>query len=524
MLELLDISKRFGGVVALRGVSLRVDKGEVLALVGENGAGKSTLLKVLGGIHRPDHPHHPDHAHHPNAGEIRVDGKPVVFNKPADSLDRGIAFIHQELSVLDNLDIAGNVHLGRELTRFGLLNRGAMCRASAIHMNRLGMTLDPATPLKDLSIAQRQMVEIARALSLDARLIIMDEPTSSLTLDETDRLLTVIDGLRCDGVSVIYVSHRLAEIGRIADRVTVLRDGRNAGELTRGADDPLHRISHDNMVRMMVGRDLQRHEIGSPRTGGRVAVSLERVRTRAFPKHEVSIEFRAGEILGVAGLVGAGRSALAQTVFGAEPLVGGRVLIEGQRPLRLRSTRDAIGERIYLVPEDRRGRGLLLDFSISANVTLASLNRHSTLGLVRRQSEIDAAVEVRDRLDVKTDAVDTRVGNLSGGNQQKIVLGKWLAFTDKQRRPIVPRLFILDEPTRGIDVGAKASIYQLMRKLADDGAAIWMVSSDMEEVLAISDRVAVMREGRLAGVLDRADCTEESIMQLAVGAEVATTS
>ena len=506
LLELDGISKRFGGVVALDRVSLHVLPGEVLALVGENGAGKSTLMKVIGGVHQPD------------AGRMRVDGRPTTFAKPADSLNRGIAFIHQELSVLDNLDVAGNVFLGREKRRLGLLDRAAMRRESAVHLRRLGMTLDPATPVSDLSIAQCQMVEIARALSTEARLIIMDEPTSSLTLEETGKLLEVVDRLRSDGVSVIYVSHRLGEIEQIADRVTALRDGKNAGGLLRDDADPRKQILHDNMVRLMVGRDIKAPQHKPREMSGELAVRLEGVRTRAFPRHAVSLDLRAGEILGVAGLVGAGRSALAQTVFGVEPLVGGRVLVDG-RPLRLDSARDAIAAGIYLVPEDRRGRGLLTDFTVKSNVTLPAMDRHSTLGLISETSERAAAEEARQRLAVKTASVETRVVNLSGGNQQKVVLAKWLARKDAAGRPLIPRLFILDEPTRGIDVGAKASIYTLMRKLADDGAAVLMISSDMEEVLAVSDRVAVMREGAVTGILDRADCTEERVMNLAVADE-----
>ena len=503
LLELEGIQKRFGGVVALGGVSLTVLPGEVLALVGENGAGKSTLMKVIGGVHQPD------------AGTMRVDGEVVRFAKPADSLGRGIAFIHQELSVLDNLDVAGNVFLGREKRTLGLLDRGAMRRESAVHLRRLGMTLDPATSVGDLSLAQCQMVEIARALSTEARLIIMDEPTSSLTLEETGKLLEVTDRLRRDGVSVIYVSHRLGEIEQIADRVTVLRDGRNAGGLLREDPNPKGQILHDNMVRLMVGRDVKAPQHKPRDLAGGSAVRLEGVRTRAFPRHAVSLDVRAGEILGVAGLVGAGRSALAQTIFGVEPLVGGTIYVN-DAPLRLATPRDAIAAGIYLVPEDRRGRGLLTDFPVRSNVTLPGMPQHSTLGLIRGASERAAAEEARGRLGVKTASIETRVVNLSGGNQQKVVLAKWLALKDADGNPVLPKLFILDEPTRGIDVGAKAGIYKLMRDLADGGTAVLMISSDMEEVLAVSDRVAVMREGAVTGILGRVDCTEQRVMNLAV--------
>ena len=508
LIDLVGIAKRFGGVHALSGVDLHLRRGEVLALVGENGAGKSTLLKVLGGVHQPD------------AGTIGIDGQTVQLTRPLDSLDRGIAFIHQELSVLDNLDVAGNVFLGREPRRFGLLgllDRGKMRSESRRYLERLGLRIDPSTRVAELSIAQRQLVEIARALSLNARVIIMDEPTSSLTLDETDRLLDVIAELRRQGVSIIYVSHRLGEIERIADRVTVLRDGRNAGALQREAEAASERITHDNMVRLMVGRDLgegRGRPVGDS-SPGEVVVRLDALRTRAFPQHAVSLDLRAGEIVGLAGLVGAGRSALVQTVFGVEPIVGGRVMIDGSAAA-IRSPRDAIRERIFLVPEDRRGNGLVLDFSVRANTTLPGLSRHATVGLVRKGSERRVANDACERLRTKTASVETAAGNLSGGNQQKVVIGKWLALEDAGGRPVPPRLLLLDEPTRGIDVGAKAGIYELMRRLAEEGAAILMVSSDMEEVLGVSDRVAVMCEGRLTGVLPRAEATEDSVIRLAV--------
>jgi ribose transport system ATP-binding protein len=494
ILRMRKIEKRFPGVHALKGVDLEVGAGEVVALLGENGAGKSTLMKVLGGVHQPD------------AGEILIDGEPVSVHSVADATRHGVGFIHQELNVLDNLDVAANVFLGREPTRGGplrLYDRRRMERETKKHLARLGLDIAPDMPLARLSIAQQQMVEIAKALSLDARLLIMDEPTSSLTLSETARLLGVVKDLRAQGVGVIYISHRLGEVKEIADRAVVLRDGANAGSLARAE------ITHDRMVRLMVGRDIEsfyQHPRGETRPR---YFEVESLHTSRYPDREVALDVGRGEILGLAGLVGAGRSEAAQSIFGvdsaaAEP----RLRLDG-KPLRIRSPKDAIRHGVYLVPEDRRTAGLITDISIRENVTLPALGRYSSGGLISFERERARAKEVCGRLNVKAPSVEVRAANLSGGNQQKVVLAKWLSLE--------PKVLIFDEPTRGIDVGAKAEIYELMRGLAEAGVAIIMISSDMEEVLNVSDRVAVMHEGRVTGVLDRADCTEENIMRLAVG-------
>ena len=499
LLELRDIHKRFGGVVALGGVSLTLGRGEVLALVGENGAGKSTLMKVLGGVRRPD------------AGQILFDGRPVEIRGVNDATRLGVAFVHQELSLLDNLDVAGNVYLGREPRRLGLLDRADMARRVQPHLDRLGLGVTGRTPLRDLSLAQRQMVEIARALSLDARVIIMDEPTSSLTAGETDRLLTTVAELRRGGVSVIYVSHRLGEIERVADRATVLRDGQNAGELGGSGGGA---ITRDDMVRLMVGRGIKSPAAGRADGGeaGPVAVRLRGLRTAAHPRHAIDLDLRRGEILGLAGLVGAGRSELANAVFGVVPAVGGAVEIDGEvRPIR--TAKAGVRAGIYLVPEDRRKSGLVGGMSVRHNITLPALSRLSKLGLLRRGREVRVSERLCALLRVKTAGVEAQVLDLSGGNQQKVVFAKWLA------RERSPTLMIFDEPTRGVDVGAKAEIYAIMRDLAARGAAVLMVSSDMEEVLGVSDRVAVMHEGRLAGVLGPGQMTERAVMRLAVGDE-----
>ena len=491
------IEKRFPGVHALKGVDLSVDAGEVVALLGENGAGKSTLMKVLGGVHQPD------------SGEVLIDGEPVHITSVSDATRYGIAFIHQELNVLDNLDVAANVFLGREPVRGGplrLVDTRRMREETRRHLARLGLEIEPDTPLSRLSIAQQQMVEIAKALSQDARILIMDEPTSSLTLSETARLLEVVKELRAQGVGVIYISHRLGEVKEIADRAVVLRDGANAGELAR------EEIDHDRMVRMMVGRDIQsfyQHPEGEKEPRYFVVESL---RTARYPGKRVSFDVGRGEILGLAGLVGSGRSEVASALFGVEPALEADVRLGGE-PVRLRSPHDAIRRGIYLVPEDRRAAGLVTDMAVRENVTLPSLERYASALLISFGREREAAKEVCTRLNVKTPSVEARAANLSGGNQQKVVLAKWLSLD--------PRVLIFDEPTRGVDVGAKAEIYALLRGLAEGGVAVLMISSDMEEILHVSDRVAVMHEGSITGVLGRSECTEENIMRLAVGRQAA---
>lgn len=488
-----NVNKRFPGVHALKGVSLEVYLGEVVALLGENGAGKSTLMKCLGGIYQPD------------SGEIRIDGNQVVISKVEDATRHGIAFIHQELNVLDNLDVAANVFLGREPLRgsfLRLVDSKKIYEDTQKLLQILGLDISPDTLVSKLSVAQQQMVEIAKALSLNARILIMDEPTSSLTLWETERLLEVVKDLRSKGVCIIYISHRLGEVEQIADRAVVLRDGANAGNLKR--ED----INHDNMVSLMVGRDIEsfyqkpKVEI-TPRY-----FEVENLRTTRYPAKQISYNVGKGEILGIAGLVGAGRSEMAQAIFGVDNAIETKLKLNNE-PLQIRSPQDAIKHNIYLIPEDRRNAGLITDFPIYENVTLPSLDDYSTVGLIAFDKEHESAVTNCKSLKVNTPSVDVKASNLSGGNQQKVVLAKWLALN--------PKVLIFDEPTRGIDVGSKAEIYELMRRLAESGVAIIMISSDMEEVLNISDRVAVMHEGAITGILKREECTEENIMRLAVG-------
>jgi ribose transport system ATP-binding protein len=510
LLEVQGVSKHFPGVQALCDVSLRLGRGEVLAVVGENGAGKSTLMKILAGIYRPD------------AGTVRVDGQPVRPGDVTEALRLGVSLIHQELNLADNLSVAANLYLGRELLGGGLFLRNrAMNGAATALLERVGLTCPPETPVGRLSPGQRQLVEIARALATRVRILIMDEPTSSLTQAETDRLFEVVADLKRQGVAVVYISHRLAEVGQVADRVVVLRDGRNAGELLRApaaAGRPEREaITHENMVRLMVGREpsqfFQKQHAARPRVGT-PRLEVRELCYAGGPGRDtgvsppVSFAVYGGEVVGVAGLMGAGRTELAEALFGVRRVVSGGVFLDGA-PLDVGDPRRAIEAGLVLVPEDRRHHGLMLQASIQRNIGLPSLDRLSFLRLVSRQREAALARETCGQLRVRTPDVRQLASLLSGGNQQKVVLGKWLA-----RRP---RVLIFDEPTRGIDVGAKSEIYALMDQLAGEGAAVLMISSDLEEVLGMSDRVLVMHQGRLAGELAREALTEEAIMHLATG-------
>jgi ribose transport system ATP-binding protein len=497
LLEVRAIRKHFPGVQALDRVSLQVGAAEVLAIVGENGAGKSTLMKILAGIHVPD------------GGELFLDGRPIPADGVAGAMRRGIVLIHQELNLAENLSVAANLFLGRERVRggwLGWLNQSAMNEEARALLRRVGLDVSPTHRVGELPPGQRQLVEIARALSLSARLIIMDEPTSSLTQTETERLFEVIDDLKRAGVAVVYISHRLAEVRRVADRVVVLRDGRNAGGLGR------EEINHDAMVRLMVGRDLKqfypRRRAVSARAPVRLA--LREVIFTGGPARPISFQIRGGEIVGMAGLVGAGRTELAEALFGIRRVIGGQVLLDGVA-VNIRHPREAIAAGLLLVPEDRRHHGLVLTDSVQHNLTLPNLKRLSRLGWIVSRRESRMGRELIDHLRVKTASPAKVVGLLSGGNQQKVVLGKWLA-----RRP---RVLIFDEPTRGVDVGARSEIYALMEQLAGEGVAILMISSDLEEILGISDRVLVLHEGRLAGELPRAALSEEAVMHLATGGD-----
>ena len=493
-LELIGIRKAYPGVMALNAVSLSACPGEVIGLVGENGAGKSTLMKVLGGVVAPD------------AGVIRTDGVERQALTVHDAMAAGIAFVHQELNLFENLDVAANVFIGREMLTGGflkLVDTRALQRRVQPLLERLGCDFGPDTMVETLSLAQRQLVEIVKALSLEARLVIMDEPSSSLTITETERLLRVIAGLKADGVSVIFISHRLAEVERCADRVVVLRDGSIAGELSR------EHVNHAAMIRLMVGRELKGNYRPPARAPVGQALEVLDARTLTYPDKTVNLNVQQGEILGLAGLVGSGRTELARALFGIDRLLAGTVRVDGS-PIRAGRPRSAIERGLYLVPEDRKRAGLLLDVSVAENISLPNLRSYAPGMLVAVAAERRNAERQKKSLGIRVPDVGTAAGVLSGGNQQKVVLAKWLSMS--------PRVIVLDEPTRGIDVGSKSDIYGLLRDLADEGVAILMISSDMEEVIGVCDRIAVMHEGSISGILDRAEFSEHNVLRLAVGA------
>ncbi|HAV64167.1 MAG TPA: D-xylose ABC transporter ATP-binding protein [Verrucomicrobiales bacterium] len=492
LLTVERVTKSFPGVRALKGVSLQVQSGEVLAVIGENGAGKSTLMKILAGVQEPD------------SGTITIDGKPARLDSVLSALRHGIALIHQELNLADNLSAAANIFLGREPRRGPFIDFASMNERATKFLKDVGLRIPPTTLVRSLTIGRQQLIEIAKALSVNARLLIMDEPTSSLSAAESETLFAVIRQLRERGVSVVYISHRLGEVRELADRVVVLRDGENAGELSRAE------ATHENMVRHMVGRDLSQFYARRPHPAGDVVLELKGLRSPVWPQHAVSFALRAGEIVGLAGLVGAGRTELLQTIFGVVAPAGGTMTAAG-RPFIPQSPRDAIETGIALVPEDRKQEGLVLGMDVAENLSLPSLRRDQRRGFLNFPREREISTEMIDGLRIKTPSAAQIVQFLSGGNQQKVVLGKWLALD--------PKVLLLDEPTRGIDIGAKREIYALMDQLAARGVAILFASSEMEEVLGMSDRVLVMHEGRLSGEVARAELSEETVMHLATGGD-----
>lgn len=491
LLEVQTISKQFPGVKALNQVSLNLSRGEVLAVIGENGAGKSTLMKILAGVQAPD------------SGALVIDGVPVSFSNVEDALENGIALIHQELNLCDNLDIAANIFLGREPTSRGIIDRKQTCRQAEILLKHVGLNLSPQTLVSQLTVGQQQMVEIAKALSVNARILIMDEPTSSLSLHESESLFAVIRDLKAQGVSIIYISHRLGEVDDLADRVVVLRDGENAGNLNRDE------ISHDRMVQLMVGRNVSQFFPHTPHQPGKVVLEVKNLCTPAHPRHPINFSLRQSEIVGISGLVGAGRTELMQVLFGIDKPRGGSISVAGES-VAINSPLDAIRAGLALVPEDRKLQGLVLEMAVRENMSLASLSRdQKSLFRIDFSRERQISKEMITAMNIKTPGDQQVVQFLSGGNQQKVVLGKWLAMK--------PRVLLLDEPTRGVDIGAKEEIYNLINELAAQGMAILFVSSDLEEIRGISDRVLVMHEGKLTGELKRDNLSEEAIMQLATG-------
>jgi len=491
MLEASHIAKAYAGVQALRDASFELQAGEVHALVGENGAGKSTLVKIITGAVEAD------------SGEVRLGGRVITHNSPRVARALGVAAIYQQPALFPDLTVAENIAIGLEQSvAWGVVDWPARRRRAAELLAQVGARIDPDRDAGDLSMPQQQLVEIARALGAVARVMILDEPTASLSEEDTQNLFGVIKRLRAQGVGMIYISHRLEELSVIADRVTVLRDGCTIDTRAMAA------VSRKDLIELMVGRELSAVFPKKEVDAGEVVLELRRLGSRAAGVRDVSLEVRAGEIVGLAGLVGSGRTELAETVFGLAPADEGEVLLRG-RPVRFASPARAIESGIAYVPEDRRRHGVVLEMAVSANVTLASLQRLSRFGALDLRRETEMTVDYVRRLGIKTPATFTPVATLSGGNQQKVALSRWLATK--------PSVLILDEPTQGVDVGAKAEIHALMVELAGQGAAILMISSEMPEILGMSDRIAVMRGGTIVGVLSRADATQPRILALALG-------
>ncbi|MCP4889446.1 MAG: sugar ABC transporter ATP-binding protein [Planctomycetaceae bacterium] len=489
LITIENISKSYGGVQALSKVCLNILPGEVHGLCGENGAGKSTLIKCLAGVVSPE------------TGTITVDGKPLSHGDIHAAEAAGIAVIHQESTAFLDLDLVENLFVGREIKKYGWLNRRAMERQALAVMHRLDVTLDLHTPLREFSIAQRQMVEMARACLRDCRLLIMDEPTASLSARETKTLLGLVKQLRESGVSVLYVSHRLEEIAELCDRVTVFRDGRLV------ATTSIDQLDRNQLIGQMVGREINALPRREERAGqtDEVRASITGLCSRGNFS-EISFEVRAGEILGIGGLVGAGRSEVARAIFGADRYDQGEIKIDGAS-LKKGSIQAAIEAGIAMVPEDRQHQGLILPMSVSENLSLTILTEITRHRLIHHGHETAQVQHLMRRLAVKAANAKMEAASLSGGNQQKVVLGKWLA--------IKPKFLILDEPTRGVDVAAKAEIHRLIRELTEAGMATLIMTSDLPELLTLSDRIQVMCEGRIAGQLDGATATEEQVMRLA---------
>ncbi len=491
ILETTSVTKSFAGVQALKGVSFDLCPGEVHALVGENGAGKSTLIKIMTGAETAD------------SGTLVVAGRVVPHMDPATSRSLGIAAIYQQPSLFPHLTIGENIALALESggvwRRVDWRSRRGI--ASEL-LQRVGASIDPDRLVETLSMPEQQMVEIAKAVGADAKILIMDEPTASLTDREVEGLFKIIAALRGRGVAIIYISHRLEEVFAIADRVTVLRDGETVA--TRAAGE----VERSELIHMMVGRELAAVFPKRPVTLGNVALELRHISSRAAGLHDVSLSVRSGEILGLAGLVGSGRTELAETVFGLRPAESGEIFVRGV-PVRIGSPRRAIGMGIGYVPEDRRQHGVVPEMSVAANMSLANLRSVSRRGLINGRVEREAAGRYVDQLRIKTPTVSTDVGSLSGGNQQKVALARWLS--------VAPAVLILDEPTQGVDVGSKSEIHELMESLAERGLAIVMISSELPEILGMSDRIAVMHAGTISGMLSREEATQQKILSLALG-------
>jgi len=489
-LHMQHISKAFPGVIALDDVDFELRKGEVHILLGENGAGKSTLMKILSG------------AYQAGSGKIWLNGQEIEIRSPKHAQMLGISIIYQELNLVPQLSSAENIFLGREPVRLpGVVDHAAMQKDAVSILNGLGVSIDVRRPVREFSIAEQQMVEVAKAISLDARILIMDEPTSALTEREIAELFARIRQLKQSGVSIVYISHRMEELFEIGDRVTVLRDGRNVGTC------PIQEVSREQLIRLMANRELTNQFPKVSATRGVEALRVENLKTKD-KLTDINFTLYRGEVLGVAGLLGSGRTELARAIFGVDPVEAGKIYLNG-RPLRISSPRQAINSRIGFLTEDRKGEGLVLALSVRDNICLASLNQFSRLGIVNGSTENSRAQRYVKELRIKTPGIKQKAVNLSGGNQQKVVLSKWLSSNAD--------ILIFDEPTRGIDVGAKAEIYELMNQLTQKGVALLMISSELPEIIGMSDRILVMSRGRINGEFAAGEATQEKILHCALG-------
>ncbi|MCX7884677.1 MAG: sugar ABC transporter ATP-binding protein [Caloramator sp.] len=490
ILEMKNISKSFPGVRALSDVNLRAFSGEVMALLGENGAGKSTLMKILSGVYKRDE------------GSIKIEGREVEINNIKDAQNLGISIIHQELSLLPNLTIYENLFLGNEILGGFKLNKREMIKKSEELLKSFDFTVSPKTLTKELTVGEMQMVEIIKAVSKDAKIIIMDEPTTALTEVETEKLFKIIERLKNNNVAIIYISHRMEEIFKICDKITVLRDGSFIGE------EDVKGITKDKLISMMVGRKLEEQ---FPRIETKIGNSILKVENISWKDKikDVSFELKEGEILGIAGLMGSGRTEVAKLIFGEYKKSSGQVFIEGKKA-EINSPKDGIREGIAYLSEDRKKEGLILKLSVLENMTLSNLKKYENkVKRIDRSKELEDCKAYTKKLLIKTSSPNQLIKNLSGGNQQKVIIAKWLLTS--------PKVFIIDEPTRGIDVGAKKEIYQILNELKAQGKGIIMISSDMEEILGVSDRILVMHEGRITGEIERDKANQEIIMKYAVG-------
>ncbi|OOH88093.1 L-arabinose ABC transporter ATP-binding protein AraG [Pasteurellaceae bacterium 15-036681] len=489
-LEFDNISKSFPGVKALQNVSFKCYEGHVHALMGENGAGKSTLLKILSGNYLP------------TEGKLHIGGRTLTFKNTKEALTAGIAIIYQELNIVPEMTVAENLCLGQLPNSFGLVNRKELIERTEIYLKKLDLNISPNTPLKDLSIGQWQMIEIAKALSRGAKIIAFDEPTSSLSAPEIEKLFSVINELKQQGKVILYVSHRMEEIFRISDEITVLKDGQYVETFS-----DLSLIDNDVLVRSMVGRNLGDVYNYRPRELGDTRLKIAELSGSKL-KGNFNLEVRAGEILGLFGLVGAGRSELLKVIFGADPITQGTIELDG-KTIKVNKPKDAIEQGIVLCPEDRKKEGIIPTATVGENINISARRSHNFFKFVINEGwEKQNAELQREQMNVKTPSIDQLIVNLSGGNQQKAILGRWLSEDIK--------VLLLDEPTRGIDIGAKSEIYDLIFKLADEKLAIIVVSSDLPEVIGLSDRIMVMRAQQIMGVVEREDATEENILKLAM--------